>query len=158
MNITHVLKSPSIAPLAIALCLALAGSQGCSSTPAPLPQAKAISPAIQANAAAPAIAVVGNDSLADLGPVAPGSIHVVVFAVDNPSDQRLVFRSVRGDCDCVAAKGAPDSIAARGSARIAVTYLAPKAAMDHESRLMIATDSPIRRVISLRIKSQPLSR
>jgi len=149
MNRTRIMKSAGLAGLVTSLCLALVGCPGGSSTPAVPPQA---------NAAPGAIAVVGNESLADLGPVVPGSSHVVVFLVDNPSDRPLVFKTVRGDCECVSAKDAPDRIAAKGSAQIAVSYVAPKTAMDYESRLLIATDNPSRRIISLRVRSGPPNR
>ena len=146
MNLTHILRSTSLTPLAISLCLALAGCHGSAAAPPSQPRADASPPATE---------VVGNESLANLGPVVPGSRHVVVFVVNNPADQPLVFRQVRGDCECVSAKDAPDRIAANGSARIAVSYLAPKTAMEYESRLLIATDSPSRPIISLRVRSSP---
>lgn len=149
MTRTHILEPASFALLMIPLCLALAGCQGCSATPAPQSQAGATE-------SAPAVA--GNEALVNLGPVAPGSNHVVIFTVANPSDQPLVFKTVRGDCECISAIDPPDRIAPNGTARITVSYTAPKMAIEYMSCLLIATDNPSRRLISLRVKSSPLKR
>jgi predicted secreted protein len=97
----------------------------------------------------------GKEAIRDLGVVALGSRHVVVFVVDNPTDQPLVFKSVRGDCECITPENPPAKIEANGSARVTAVYVAPKTPMVYESRLLIATDNPNRHVISLRVRSSP---
>ena len=151
MKKTYIFRLACIAPLGISLCLALVGCQGCSSEPLQSPTN--IAPAVPAAPVAPLESkVIGNASLIDLGSVACSSRHIVVFVVENPSDQPLVLKSIRGDCGCISAINPPDRIAARSSVRISVSFMAPKAGMNYESRLLVATDNPNRKVISLRVK------
>jgi len=148
--------------LAVFFGLATAGCRGRSTEPGGQPgqpgqpQAATSQPASQAGGQEPPeIHVVGNEARVDLGPVAAGSTHVIVFVVDNPTDQPLVFKTVRGDCECISAKDAPDRIAPHGSVRIAATYVAPTPAIKYESALLIMTDNPNRKLIMLRVASSP---
>ena len=145
MNRTHVLKLARVSCIAMVACLTLAGCRGCS--PSPPSQGPATVDPLVVNVGG------GKEAIRDLGPVAPGSRHVVVFVVDNPTDQPLVLRSVRGDCECISADNPPDRIAPQGSVRISAVYVPPKNEPEYESRLIIATDNPNRKVISLRVKS-----
>ncbi|MDD4890859.1 MAG: DUF1573 domain-containing protein [Phycisphaerae bacterium] len=131
--------------LGLALCLTLTGCRGCSSVPT--------APSDQSGP--PVIRIAGSEASCDLGPVQPSSKHTIILEVDNPADTPLRFRTVRGDCECVSAIDPPTQVDAGGSVKITVSYVAPKTAMEYESRLLIVTDNPGRKMISLRIKSSP---
>ncbi len=145
-----------LALLGLSISLALAGCRGCSSAPSGPPQGAAPqdSPP-QTQSDSPVVNLAGTEAQYDLGPVPLNSKHVIVLVVSNPSDRPLVFRTVRGDCECISAENAPNGVPAGGSARISVSYVAPKEAIEYEGRLLIATDDPSRRLISLRVKSRP---
>jgi hypothetical protein len=100
------------------------------------------------------VTVRGADGFADLGPVPLGSTHVVTFVIENPSDQAIHFKTVRSECECIKAEAQPAGVEAHGSVRIPVRYKSPQVAKDYESRVIIVTDDPDRRVIALRVASK----
>lgn len=105
-------------------------------------------------AAGQQVVVRGAEGFSDLGPVPLGSTHVVTFVIENPTDRAIRFRTIRGECDCIEAQSRPTGIEPHGSVSIPVRYTAPQRPRDYDSRVIIATDEPARRVIALRVASK----
>ncbi len=131
-------------------CLALAGCRGCTS---PGPGGGQATQPDSANP--PVVTVSGTDGICDLGQVEPKSRHKVVFIVTNPADRAIRFKTVRPDCECISTQDRPEGVEPGGSVKITADYTAPAGNVNYEARLIIPTDNPDRRMISLRVKSGP---
>lgn len=158
MTAHRATKFVTAACLGVVLALGLSACR--SDTSAPPAQGPDAStprgPDTQPDAAGPAaIQVDSKEASVDLGPVQPASKHTIVFQVNNAADKPLFFRTVRGECECINAVEPPLRVEANGSAKITVDFVAPKEAVDYKTRLIILTDSPERKLISLYVMSHP---
>ena len=104
--------------------------------------------------AAPAVRVAGSEATIDLGTVAADSVHELTYVVENPSDQPLRFRTIRGDCECISAIDPPGEVPARSSAVIKARYVVPSTVPEYVSALLAMTDNPQRKVIYLKVRSK----
>lgn len=86
----------------------------------------------------------------DFGFVQPGSTHVAVFNVDNPSDVPLVIRNSFSECKCMRVLSAPESIDPSGSGQVKVELVAPKDAMQYNQRVVLRASD---KLIPLRVKA-----
>jgi hypothetical protein len=102
----------------------------------------------------PVVSVTGSEAVCNLGDVAPGSEHAVVFSIENPRDTAVQILKIRTDCACTTLVEQPKQIDPRGSARVTLRFQAPPTLMAYESRLLVQTDDPQRKLIWLVIKSR----
>ena len=97
------------------------------------------------------VRVDGNMATHELGAVQAGSVHVVVFAIENTKDGNVAIRQIRPDCECISAVEPPACLAARGATRVTARFVVPKVKDLYGSELIVLTDDPQRRIIHLRI-------
>ena len=100
---------------------------------------------------APVVRVDGNMATHELGAVRADSVHVVVFAIENPKDGNVAIRQIRPDCECISALEPPAYLAARSATRVTARFVAPKVNDVYGSELIVVTDDPQRRIIRLRL-------
>jgi hypothetical protein len=105
----------------------------------------------------PPISVEGTEGSIDLGNVTPGSVHQMIFLVPNPAGKPLAVTKIRSDCACIRAIDPPQTIPAGGQEPVQVRYEAPKQEIPYKTRLILVTDSPDRRIISLWVKSRSVT-
>jgi hypothetical protein len=97
------------------------------------------------------VQVTGEQAEFDFGDARPGSAHRVIFIIHNDSDKPLKFTKIRGDCSCIVAAEAPQSIAPGQTAPVVAVFDAPDVNAAYGSELIILTDDPLRKIIRLRV-------
>jgi hypothetical protein len=98
------------------------------------------------------VQVTGDRGDCDLGRVAPGSTHTVIFEIVNHSDRPLKLVRVQSACECTTVRSSPEEISAGGAGRIEAIFAAPDAAADFKTELLVLTDAPDRKLIHLGIR------
>jgi hypothetical protein len=100
------------------------------------------------------VAIGGIEGKHELGYMEPGSEHSVLFRIVNPSDKTMAITSIRSDCECIKnMRQMPKSLAPGESAVAEVFFKAPKDKQRYSHRVMVMTDDPNRRIISLRVEA-----
>jgi hypothetical protein len=102
--------------------------------------------------APPVVQVADDRGDHDLGLVAPGSKHTVIFEIRNPSDHPLKLLRMQGDCGCIKARGEGGEISAGGYTRVEVVFQAPHTETPYRSEVIVLTDSPERKLIHLGVR------
>ncbi|MFA6133748.1 MAG: DUF1573 domain-containing protein [Phycisphaerae bacterium] len=94
----------------------------------------------------------GTEATCNLGEIRKDSKHTVTFTIENPSGRTVRISKIRGDCGCITAVNPPKELAATGATRVKVKFVAPNVAVPYVSRLILVTDDPRRKQISLWVK------
>ncbi len=87
------------------------------------------------------------------GYVEPESVHKVLLAVPNPSDGPLGIRKVRSECGCMAAAVADEAVPPGEPVLVRVVLVAPKRRTSYHKRILLQTDDPAQKTISIPIKA-----
>ncbi len=111
-------------------------------------------PTAGTDGALPVVRVEGREATHDFGVVGPGTEHRVVFEIPNPSTRPLKIVAVRTDCECIAAGAHPDVIPAGEAGRFEAILEAPEQAIPYTASLLVVTDDPARRMITLSTRSR----
>ena len=98
------------------------------------------------------VVVTGAEGLMDLGEVPLRSVHVVTFAVDNPTNRSLAITSARSDCECIEAVDPPHHLPPNATTDVHVRFRAPSVALSYETEVILVTDRPDRPFIRLKVK------
>lgn len=97
--------------------------------------------------------VTGTEARIDLGTIAAGSEHRMAFHVRNEKESPIRIRKITRDCECIRAVNPPETLEP-GDTTIDVVFEAPKVAVPYKTRLVLVTDAPDRRLISLWVNSR----
>lgn len=138
--------------------VAIAGLAGCDkrNSPAAAPDGASLS----APAEPPRISLAANAAEAecDLGRVpAEGERHVV-FLVENSLDRPVAIQRIRSDCGCLTAVKPPAELAPGVVTPVTLKFVAPNEAIPYLTKIILVTDDPQRRYISLSVRSQIVKR
>jgi hypothetical protein len=144
--VSHRVRTTSLAGILAGLLLCFCGACQTAGTRA--------DPPASAAAADPVVRVTGDRGDRDLGRVAPGSTHTVIFEIVNPSDRPLKLLRVQSGCDCTTVRASPAVIPAQGADRVEAVFAVPdvKVKAPYETELLVLTDAPDRKLIHLGIR------
>ncbi len=101
----------------------------------------------------PPVAVSGKEGFCNLGRVLVDGHYFVTFNIENPAPTPLTVEKVRSNCACIIVKETPKRIEPNGSEKLVIDYISPPLYQPYVSHIMLVTDHPDRRLISLHIKA-----
>jgi len=102
----------------------------------------------------PAVRVIAAEGTVDIGAVRPNSVHLLTFIIENPGPKALHIQAIRGDCECITAIDPPKEVPAGGSVEVKAKYVVPEKVQEYVAALLVRTDSPERKMISLKVHSK----
>ncbi len=103
--------------------------------------------------APPLVHVTDAEAEHDFGYVESSSKHRVAFVVSNRGDKPLKILKTRSECRCLSIAEYPGTIRPKGAGKFDVTFVAPKESRAYAMRVVLLTDDPKRKMISLKIKA-----